>query len=77
MVISKTERSLNKRLKSLGLPRKIASSSGSRELTQREKRFYIQKTIKWKRDFLKHGKVIGKKTVLFKGRKYTREGTLL
>lgn len=77
MVISKTQRELNKRLDSLDLPRTITTSRGTRKLTIAEKRKFISKTIKFNKAFKKEGKLIGKKTVLFRGRKFTRSGILI
>jgi len=77
MVMSQREKSLNRKIKQLGLSTKIASSYGVREMTVSEKADIIKKTMNWKRAFKKEGKRLGPKTVLFRGRKYTNSGTLL
>ena len=74
----KIKRNLNVELKRLNLPRRIVIGfGGAREMTQLEKRRIISKTKKFKTDFKKEGKLLGKKIVLFRGKKFTKEGVLL
>ena len=75
--MSKKEKNLNYKIRKLGLSTRIASSSGVREMTVAEKSNLIKKTEKWIADFKKHGKPLGPKTVMFRGKKYTKHGVLI
>ena len=68
---------LDVQLKKLGMSKYIGSSKGTREMTKREKEIYIKKTEGWWKAFKREGLPLGKKTILFRGKKYTKSGILL
>ncbi len=68
---------LDAQLKKLDLSKYIVSSKGKREMTKKEKADYIKKTKDWIKNFKKEGIPLGKKTIMFRGRKYTKSGILL